>query len=445
MSKALDDLNVSELRHELRERQLSPKGKKEELRERLESWLVENGFDVDDYEFVDPYLKQMSSNMKILRDEIGADMKILRDEIGADMKILRDEIGADMKTLRDEIGADIKIIRDEIGDNIKRLEGKTNDTDMNKPKENVDFKMQDVRAEIDSLRQKQENVEDSTSGGFHDNLLIGVNIVDEIDNVELKECLTHVVGIMPVSDVPVLCPIASFVSVEKRTEDIVDGSTLGGTKAMLPSGEESVEELGKEGCAEKIDLGLNKSSSADVEVAESEIVDRVESADGNNGENEILDGCEAMDCSMSLTSEVRIEPFDGTVEDHPGVDEAVKMIYQVLSWWRFQCSVLGYWGRQGDYRVEWNCRNLRVAIDSWKGIRGPCLVKEVAGWTTAVAARLHFSGEGLSGRWLTRRRRGRDCIARVKMKPFGCTWQGVCSGRTDLRRGQCYNPENAIN
>ena len=459
MSKALDDLNVSELRHELRERQLSSKGKKEELRERLESWLVENGFDVDDYEFVDPYLKKLrddmdvdrkllrdeiGADMKILRDEIGADMKILRDEIGADMKILRDEIGADMKTLRDEIGADIKIIRDEIGDNIKRLEGKTNDTDMNKPKENLDFKMQDIRAEIDSLRQKQENVEDSTSGGFHDNLQIGVNIVDEIDNVELKECLTHVEGITPVSDVPVLCPIASFVSVEKRTEDIVDGSTLGGTKAMLPYGEESVEELGKEGCAEKIDVGLNKSSSANVEVAESEIVDRVESADGNR-ESEVLDGCEAMDCSMSLTSEVRIEPFYGTVEDHPGVDEAVKMISQVLSWWRFKCSVIGYWGRQGDYREEWNCRNLRVAIDSRQGIRGPCLVKEVAGWTIAVAARLHFSGEGLLGRWLTRRSRGRDCIPRVKMKPFGCTWQGVCSGRTDLRRGQCYNPENAIN
>ena len=94
-----------------------------------------------------------------------------------------------MKTLRDELGADIKIIRDEIGDNIKRLEGKKNYTDMNKLKENLDFKMQDLGAEIDSLRQKQENVEDSTSGGFHDNLLIGVNIVDEIDNVELKECL----------------------------------------------------------------------------------------------------------------------------------------------------------------------------------------------------------------------------------------------------------------
>ena len=84
MVKALEDLNLGELRHELKERQLSPKGKKEELRERLESWMVDNGFDVDDYEFLDPCLKQ----------------------------------------LRDEIGAHIKIIRDKIGDNIKRLEGK---------------------------------------------------------------------------------------------------------------------------------------------------------------------------------------------------------------------------------------------------------------------------------------------------------------------------------
>ena len=108
---------------------------------------------------------------------------------------------------------------------------------------------------------------------------------------------------------------------------------------MLPCGEESVEELGKDGGAEKIDVELNQSSSADVEVAESEIVDRVESADGNR-ENEVLDGCEAMDCSKSLTSEVRIEPFDGTIEDHPGVDEAMEMICQVLSWWRFQCSAI---------------------------------------------------------------------------------------------------------
>ena len=77
MTKVLDELNVSELRHELRERQLSPKGKKEELRERLESWMVDNGFDVDDYEFMDPLLKQISSDIKILRDEIGDNIKRL--------------------------------------------------------------------------------------------------------------------------------------------------------------------------------------------------------------------------------------------------------------------------------------------------------------------------------------------------------------------------------
>ena len=41
-------------------------------------------------------------------------------------------------------------------------------------------------------------------------------------------------------------------------------------------------------------------------------------------------------------------------------------------------------------REEWNCRNLTVAMDSRQDIRGPCLVKEVAGWTTAVAAGLHL-------------------------------------------------------
>ena len=78
-------------------------------------------------------------------------------------------------------------------------------------------------------------------------------------------------------------------------------------------------------------------------------MDRVESADGNR-ESEIIDDCEAMDCSKSLTPEVQIEPFGGTIEDHLGVDEAMEMICQELSWWRFQCSVLGYWERLGHYR-----------------------------------------------------------------------------------------------
>ena len=62
--KTLEDLNVGELRSELQERQLSTKGKKE-LQERLESWIIDNGFDVDDYGFIDPYQK-MTSDMMIL-------------------------------------------------------------------------------------------------------------------------------------------------------------------------------------------------------------------------------------------------------------------------------------------------------------------------------------------------------------------------------------------
>ena len=74
---------------------------------------------------------------------------------------------------------------------------------------------------------------------------------------------------------PVSCPISSLVSVEKKTEKMVDGGTSGKTKTMLPFSEESVEELGEEDGAERIDE-LNNDSSADVKVVESKIVDRVE-------------------------------------------------------------------------------------------------------------------------------------------------------------------------
>ena len=90
----------------------------------------------------------------------------------------------------------------------------------------ISVSAKDLERSDTNCERLTENVEDSTLGGFHDNLQIGVIIEDEFDNVELKECLTQVEGITPVSNVPVLCPIASFVSVEKRTEEIVDGSTL---------------------------------------------------------------------------------------------------------------------------------------------------------------------------------------------------------------------------
>ena len=132
MIKALDDLSIAEIRRKFKERQLNPKGKKEELRERLESWMVDNGFDVDDYEFVDPCLKQISSDIKNLREH------------------WRSSINYYLRNTSEIIVS------------AKDLE--RSDTD---------------------CERLTENVEDSTSGGFHDNLLIGVNIVDEIDNVEL--------------------------------------------------------------------------------------------------------------------------------------------------------------------------------------------------------------------------------------------------------------------
>ena len=122
MIKALEDLNVADLRRELKERQLNPKGKKE-LRERLESWIMDNGFDVDDYEFVDPCLKQISSDIKNLRE-------YWRSSINYYL--------------------------------IKTSEISVSATDLE-------------RSDTDCERLT-ENVEDNTSGGFHDNLQIGVNI-----------------------------------------------------------------------------------------------------------------------------------------------------------------------------------------------------------------------------------------------------------------------------
>ena len=68
--------------------------------------MVDNGFDVDDYEFLDPYLKQMSSDMKKLRDEIGVDIKSLRDDMVVDIKSLRDEIGDNIKRLKEKNDTD---------------------------------------------------------------------------------------------------------------------------------------------------------------------------------------------------------------------------------------------------------------------------------------------------------------------------------------------------
>ena len=46
-----------------------------------------------------------------------------------------------------------------------------------------------------------ENVEDSSAGGFHVEIdWIGVNVVDEVDNAELKEYLTNIEEIKLVSD-----------------------------------------------------------------------------------------------------------------------------------------------------------------------------------------------------------------------------------------------------
>ena len=135
--------------------------------------------------------------------------------------------------------------------------------------------------------------------------------------------------------------------------------------------------------------GLNNGNLADVKVVESEIVDRAESADTSR-ESKILDSYEPVDHSKSLIAEVLIEPFGGTIGDHSGVDEAMEMICQGLCWWRFQCSTLGHWEwraklfKTGVGKTQWRCQCFGVSMDSRQGIRGPCLMKEVMGWTTTI-------------------------------------------------------------
>lgn len=49
--KALDELSILELRRELMKRELSDKGRKSELVDRLRTSLEYNGFDPEEYEF----------------------------------------------------------------------------------------------------------------------------------------------------------------------------------------------------------------------------------------------------------------------------------------------------------------------------------------------------------------------------------------------------------
>ena len=81
-----------------------------------------------------------------------------------------------------------------------------------------------------------------------------MNVEDEADNnCELEETLRIIEEITPISDAPVPCPIVSQMSVEKKTEEMVDGGILE-IKAMLPRNDESGDELGEEDDAEEIIL-----------------------------------------------------------------------------------------------------------------------------------------------------------------------------------------------
>ena len=116
---------------------------------------------------------------------------------------------------------------------------------------------------------------------------LGVNVVDEVGNAELKECLTLVKVITPVSDVPVLRRIVSWVSAEKRTEEIVGGGRVnlhfGGDQNDASMQWRIVGRTGRGGDAEKIDVELNNGSSADLQIVEPEIVGGADSMDSSQG------------------------------------------------------------------------------------------------------------------------------------------------------------------
>ena len=94
MVKSLRDLNVKELRWELRNRQLDTKDRKEELLDRLESWKINNGYEVDD-----------SFDEKV---EIMAAFKNLQEQLRTETDNLRSHIKKDIKSLRGEFGTDVE-------------------------------------------------------------------------------------------------------------------------------------------------------------------------------------------------------------------------------------------------------------------------------------------------------------------------------------------------
>ena len=123
-------------------------------------------------------------------------------------------------------------------------------------RENVSDSEMIVSADLEKLESNherlKENDKNSSTEEFDeeiDNLVKMIRVAGAFENnVNRRRCinLRGISGIMSVAIAPLLCSIASLVSVEKETEEMVDGSTSDEIKAMLLYREESVEELVEE-------------------------------------------------------------------------------------------------------------------------------------------------------------------------------------------------------
>ena len=88
MSKYLEDLRRGEPSHELRKRHLDPTGAAEELQDCLESWLISNGHDPEDYLFIDPFLRSTREEIIAKFESLQASMEWVETVALAEDKII---------------------------------------------------------------------------------------------------------------------------------------------------------------------------------------------------------------------------------------------------------------------------------------------------------------------------------------------------------------------
>ena len=80
MVKSTVHLNVMELKRKLRNRQLDAEGQIEELRDRLESWIIDNSHKVDEYEIEESeaLMAKMGNMEASMQGQLRTEMDCLR-------------------------------------------------------------------------------------------------------------------------------------------------------------------------------------------------------------------------------------------------------------------------------------------------------------------------------------------------------------------------------